>query len=174
MRKFLKVAGIATLVVVISAVIVVGIALAQEPTPTPGGQPAWGHGCGMWGKGGWGAFDAVAEALGLTPEQLFSELHAGKSLTDLAQEKGVDLQTVYDAMAAARKESMRQAIEQAVTDGRISREQADWMLQGLERGWLGGHRFGGRGFRGGFKFGAPAQPQGSGFPGRFFTPGKSI
>jgi hypothetical protein len=29
---------------------------------------------------------------------------------------------------------MQQAIEQAVEDGRLSQEQADWLLKGLEQG----------------------------------------
>ena len=70
---------------------------------------------------------------------------------------------------------MRQAIEQAVTDGRISRDQADWMLKGLDQGWLGGHGFLGHGFGPkGMKPGSQSQPQGSRFPGRFFVPGRSI
>ena len=175
MKKFLKVAGIATLVVVIGAAIVAGIALAQEPTPTPGARPFWGHGFGMWGKGGWGNFDAAAEALGLTPEQLFSELHAGKTLADVAQEKGVDLQAVQAAVAAARQEAMRQAIEQAVTDGKIGREQADWMLKGIENGWMGGRSFRGHGFRPwGVKPGAQDRPEGSLFEGRLAMPGQSL
>jgi hypothetical protein len=53
-------------------------------------------------------------------------------------------------MKAARGEAMRQAIEQAVEDGAMSREQADWMLEGLEKGFTPGGRgfgpgFGGRG-----------------------------
>jgi hypothetical protein len=182
MNKFLKVAGIATLVAVVGIVAVAGFAMAQNPTPTPGGRPGlhggfgWmGPGFGLMGGGDWSTFDAAAQALGLTPEQLFSELHSGKTLSDLAAEKGVDLQAVQDAMAAARKDAMQQAIEQAVTDGKISREQADWMLQGLENGWLGGHGFRGHGW--GHKGLNPAgqvQPQGSRFQGRFVTPGQSL
>jgi hypothetical protein len=175
MNKFLKVAGIATLVAVIGVVAVAGFAMAQEPTPTPNGWRGLGHGFGLMGHGDWNTFDAVAEALGLTPEELFTELHSGKTLTDLAEEKGVDLQAVQDAMAAARKDAMQQAIEQAVTDGKISREQADWMLQGLEQGWMGGRGFRGHGCGfGGLKPRGQAQPQGSGFQGRFFAPGRSL
>jgi hypothetical protein len=38
----------------------------------------------MGGQGGWAVFDAAAKALGLTPEQLFTELHSGKTLSDVA------------------------------------------------------------------------------------------
>jgi hypothetical protein len=111
----------------------------------------------------------------LSPEQLFTELHGGKTLSDLATEKGVDLQAVQDAMDAARKEAMQQAIEQAVTDGKISREQADWMLQGLQNGWMGGPGFPGHGpGPGGLNPGGQAQPEGSRFQGRFAAPGQSL
>ncbi len=175
MNRFLKVAGIATLVAVVGIVAVAGFALAQAPTPIPGGGLGFGRGFGLMGGGNWSTFDAAAEALELTPDQLFTELHSGKTLSDLATEKGVDLQAVQDAMAAARKEAMQQAIEQAVADGQISREQADWMLQGLEQGWMGGRGFPGHGFGpGGLNPGDQVQPQGSLFQGRFFAPGQSL
>jgi hypothetical protein len=175
MSKFWKVAGIATLVAVAGVVAVAGFALAQAPTPTPNGGFGFGRGFGLMGGGDWSTFDAAAQALGLTPDQLFTELHAGKSLSDLATEKGVDLQVVQDAMDAARKEAMQQAIEQAVADGQISREQADWMLQGLVQGWMGGRGFPGHGFGpGGLNPGDQVQPQGSRFQGRFIAPGQSL
>jgi hypothetical protein len=175
MNKFLKVAGIATLVAVVGVVAVAGFALAQDPTPTPNGGFGFGRGFGLMGGGDWSTFDAAAQALGLSPEELFSELHSGKSLSDLATEKGVDLQVIQDAMDAARKEAMQQAIEQAVADGQISREQADWMLQGLENGWMGGRGFPGHGFGpGGLNPGDQVQPQGSRFQGRFAAPGQAL
>jgi hypothetical protein len=173
MNKFLKVAGIATLVAVVGVVAVAGFALAQGPTPD--GWPGLGCGLGWMGRGDWSTFDAAAEALGLSPEQLFTELHSGKTLTDLAEEKGVDLQSVYDAAQATRQEAMRQAIEQAVEDGQMSREQADWMLKGLEQGWMGGRGFRGHGFRpGGFNPEGQVQPQGSGLQRPFAMPGRSL
>ncbi len=173
MNKFLRIAGMATLVAVVGVVAVVGIALAQEPTTPPDGWPGLGRGFGLMGRGGWATFDAAAGALGLTPEQLFAELRAGKTLSDLAEEKGVDPQAITDAMTAARQEAMQQAIEQAVQDGKMSREQANWLLQGLKNGWMGGRGFRGHGFRfGGFN--PEGQPQGSGFRRPFALPGQSL
>jgi hypothetical protein len=178
-NKFLKVAGIATLVAVVGMVAVAGFALAQGPTDQPSGWlgPGPGLGFGLRGVGEWSTFDAAAEALGLTPDQLFTELHSGKTLSDIATEKGVDLQAVQDAMNAARQAAEQQAIEQAVTDGQISREQADWMLQGLQNGWLGGPGFPGHG-RGGpggmMNPGDQGQPQGSRFQERLAVPGQSL
>jgi hypothetical protein len=96
-------------------------------------------------------FDTAAEALGLTPEKLFSKLHGGKSLQDIAEEQGVEMETVQEALTAARDEAMRDAIAQAVEDGNMSQEQADWLLEGLDNGSMPhGRGFGhGRGMRSG-------------------------
>jgi hypothetical protein len=175
MNKFWKVAGIATLVAVVGVLAVAGFALAQEPTTPPDGGPGPGPGFGLMDGGDWSTFDAAAEALGLSPEELFTELHAGKSLSDLATEKGVDLQTVQETMEAVRQEAQQQAIEQAVADGQISREQADWMLEGLEQGWMGGAGLPGHGFGpGGLKPGDQVRPEGSQFQGRFAAPNQSL
>jgi polyhydroxyalkanoate synthesis regulator phasin len=93
----------------------------------------FGRGGFGWARGGmWTMFDTAAETLGLTPEELFAELRAGKSPAEIAEEQGVDVEALYDAMNAARGEAMRQAIQQAVEDGRITQEQADQMLERLE------------------------------------------
>ena len=169
MSKFLKVAGISLLTAVVGLAVVAGISLAQGPsgTPTPGDKSGAGPGLdlGMMGAGGdWTVFDAAAKALGLTPEQLFSELHSGKTLTDVAKDKGVDIKTVTQAMSDVRQAAMKKAVEQAVTDGRMTRDQADWTLKGIENGWMGGMGgpgFGGRGPGGPGGQGGqpPAQPQ---------------
>jgi hypothetical protein len=166
-KRLFLLSGAALVALLLVGLIGVTAVSAQEPTPEPQVPFGWhgvrggrgGFGCGMFGLGRgdqWTMFDVAAEALGLTPEELFAELHAGKSLTEIAEAKGVDVQTVYDAMSAARAEAGKQAIQQAVEDGRISQEQADWMLQGLEKGWMGGHGFG-RGF--GPKGGPPPQSE---------------
>lgn len=158
-KRLILLGGAALIVLLLAGLAGATFVFAQEPTPPVpfgGRSGGWGHGgfglCGFGRAGGgqWTMFDTAAEALGLTPEEFFAELHAGKSLDEIAEAKGVEVQTVYDAMNAARAEAEKQAIQQAVEDGRISQEQADWMLQGLGKGWLGGHGFGhGFGHRGG-------------------------
>jgi hypothetical protein len=157
-RKWLIVAGVGLTAILLVLAVAVPT-LAQNPTPTPStpatpkGWFGWGRGFGMRGGNSWQSFDAVAKVLGLTPEQLFSELHSGKTLEDIAKEKGVDMQKVYDAVNASQTEAMKAAIEQAVTDGKLTREQADWLLKGLELGMVPGGRGMGRGFGRGFGFG---------------------
>lgn len=130
MSKMFKVGVIGLLIVGALTVVMAGSALAQEPDPLD--KPFGGFGRGGFGPfvGGdrWTMFDAVAEALGLTPEGLFAELHAGKSLSEVAEAQGVDTETLSDAMQAARVE----AIQQAVEDGTLTQEQADRMLERLE------------------------------------------
>ena len=163
-KRFMILAGAALAVVLLGAAVVVP-AFAQEATPTPE-APCFGRGGGFgaWG-GSWTMFDTAAEALGLTPEEFFAELHAGKTLGEIAEGQGVEMEDVQDAIKAARVEAMREGIQQAVEDGRITQEQADWMLEGLEQGFLpmgrgfgfggfgmgGGHRGGGMGFGHGMK-----------------------
>jgi hypothetical protein len=156
MSRVLRVGIVALLVVGALSVAMTGTALAQEETPTP--APFTGHGFAR-GLGGQVGLEAAAEALGMTADELSTQLWGGKTLADLAEAAGVDLQDVRDAVNAALEAAQRDAIEQAVEDGTITREYADWLLQGLDNGYLGGHgfgHFGGRGgSRGSFGFGMP-------------------
>lgn len=133
MSKTFKVGLVGLLVVGALTAVMVGSALAQEPTPPDSADrpfAGWGRGgFDYFGGDGWTMFDAAAEALGLTPEELFAELHAGKSLAEVAEAQGVDVETLQDAMQAARVE----AIQQAVEDGTLTQEQADRMLERPER-----------------------------------------
>ena len=143
-KKLLILAGVALIVLLLAGLAGATFVFAQEPTPPiPFGWHGGGRGMGgfggrgmggfAWSGGGpWTMFDTAAEALGLTPEELFAELRTGKSLAEIAEAKGVEVQTVYDAMNAARGEAMQQALQQAVEDGRITQEQADQMIERLE------------------------------------------
>jgi len=137
----------ATIIALVGVLAIGTVAFAQDPTPeAPFG--CHGRGFGFWGGGMWSTFDATAEALGLTPEQLFAELRAGKGLADIAEGQGVDLEAVYDVMKAARVEAMKQAVQQAAEDGRMSQEQADWLLEHMREGmeWRLSNSFGSGGF----------------------------
>ena len=166
---FKKYFGMATLVAVAAALSISSAAMAQSsttPTPTapdstvptaPVGAPP-GH------RGGFGlhseaALAAAAEALGLTADDLQAQLWGGKTLADLADEKGVDIADVQAAVEQALIEETRAAIEQAVTDGTLTQDKADWLIEGLNAGYWGpgvkgdfglGIGPGGRGGRHGF------------------------
>lgn len=107
--------------------------------------PRGGH--GLDGAG----LEAAAGALGMSTEDLAAVLEAGTTLPELAQEAGVAVEQVFEAMGAARAESVRERIEQGLEDGSLTQDQADWLLEGLEKGYLDGP---GSGLDGRFERGA--------------------
>jgi polyhydroxyalkanoate synthesis regulator phasin len=91
------------------------------------GMMGRGFGLGMMGDSGDSLIAVAADKLGMTVDELTTQLKDGKTVADLAQEKGVDLQTIVDAFLASRQEWL----SQAVTDGKITQEQADQMLENM-------------------------------------------
>lgn len=94
----------------------------------------------------------VAEALGITPDELQQALADGKTVADLIDEQGLDRATFQQNLTDARQA----AIEQAVGDGVITQDQADQLQSmphfglgefghGPGAGTNGGGMFGGRG-----------------------------
>ena len=153
-RKF-KIGMAGLLVLAALTVLASGTVLAQEETPDESTPKALGQrgrgrdfGRGMM-RGGEVALEAAAEALGMTADEMSTQLWGGKTLADLAEQAGVDLQDVQDALKAAQEAAHRDAIEQAVEDGNLTREHADWLLEGLDNGYIGGRDLGGFGGRGG-------------------------
>jgi hypothetical protein len=122
------------------AVVVIGVigatnAYAQNASSTPfhGRGPGGGRGP-MGGVG----LEAAAGVLGMTTDELTTALQGGKTLEEIADEAGVDIQDVQDAIQAAHATEMRERIQQAVNDGTITQENADWLLEGLDKGFIGG------------------------------------
>ncbi|WP_100499284.1 hypothetical protein [Geodermatophilus chilensis] len=73
---------------------------------------------------------AAAEALGMGEEDLRTALEAdGATLAQVAEDQGVAVDTVVQALVQAEQER----IAQAVADGRITQEQADERLADLEQ-----------------------------------------
>jgi hypothetical protein len=130
-------------VLVVVGAIGAGIAYADNSTPpTPASMPADGRGP----HGGRGMsqaeLEAAAKVLGMTADELSTALQNGTTLETLADKAGIELQAVQDAISAVRTEEMRTQIEQAVTDGTMTRDKADWLLEGLDKGYLDGPGFG--------------------------------
>jgi hypothetical protein len=88
----------------------------------------FGHGGFMLGGGENSLISIAADKLGMTVSELTTELRNGKSIADLASEKGVDTQLIVDAYV----EQVTTSLDQAVTNGRITQSQADTMLQQLQ------------------------------------------
>jgi hypothetical protein len=51
--------------------------------------------------------DAAAEVLRLTPQGLFTELHEGERLSDVAEAQGKELEAVQEGGRGARVEAVR-------------------------------------------------------------------
>jgi polyhydroxyalkanoate synthesis regulator phasin len=89
------------------------------PQGGPGGRGGPG-GPGGFGERGFGGGADAAAAIGITPQQLRTEL-AGKSLADVAKAHG---KTAAD-VATALKNAAHTRIDQAVTAGRLTADQAN-------------------------------------------------
>jgi hypothetical protein len=149
MSKLVSRIGLATAVTVLTVGVLSAVAYVQ-PAAAAESPVVAAHGGGP-GLRSEAALEAAAEALGMTADELSTQLWAGESLADLAEEAGVDLQVVQDAVTAANLEAQREAIAEAVADGTITQAHADWLLEGLDNGYWGagsGFGFGPRGFGG--------------------------
>jgi Protein of unknown function (DUF2680) len=83
---------------------------------------------------------AVAKELGLTYDELQTALQT-KTLAQIAEDEGVELEKLQQVA----QDAWKAAIEKLVTEGKLTREQADWMLQRMDA--AGFPMFGqGRGF----------------------------
>ena len=74
--------------------------------------------------------DAAAEYLGVTDEELREALRSGKSLAEIAEEKGKSVEGLKDALLADAEARLDEAVEQE----KLTREQADRILERLREG----------------------------------------
>ncbi len=159
---------ISALIVAVLAALGVGMVYAQTqnpPTPTcPGNCPGLSQD-GYWqpnggsGRGGpsWDGsstgqgfmheymIDAFAGALNLTPEELEARLEAGDTMGIIAQEVGMSIEQFFNLMLQAREE----ALQAAVSDGSLTQEQADGMLNHMNQRGFGSRGSGASQFGGG-------------------------
>ena len=100
-----------------------------RPAGVPGGMRGEeGHGKGGHGpRGLMAAADAVAKVLGMTADELKTELQSGKSLADVAKAKGVDVEKVKAAIAA----DVKAHLDEEVASGEHSQAEADQKLANL-------------------------------------------
>jgi predicted DNA-binding protein YlxM (UPF0122 family) len=83
----------------------------------PGGPGGRGHGRGP-------GLDAAAEALGITADELRTELEGGATIAEVAEAKGVEKQAVIDAMVA----ELQAHLDEEVASGEHTQEEADAKL----------------------------------------------
>ncbi len=148
MSKKWKIVTAVLAVTLLTAVFGTGLALADGPEPYgPGPHFGWERGPGLdggrrgpgmgWGRRGpglgWGStgvnlFDVAAEALDMTPGQLWDELSAGKSLADILADKGLETKDLAEAFLDAQREALAEAVEK----GDLTQKQADAILVLME------------------------------------------
>jgi hypothetical protein len=154
-KLLIVIAGLLAALVVVSVVGATGV-FAQGTTVTPipnqGKVLGGGHGRGL----GTAELEAAAKVLNMTTDELSTALQSGKTLEQIASDQGVDFTKVQAAIQAAHITEMRARIDQAVKDGTITQANADWLNEGLDKGYVGvpgafGFGFGGP--RGGHGFG---------------------
>lgn len=128
--------GIVMLVLSVLVAGLAGVVLAQDDAPQPGdlcpfGGTCSGHGLGGYGMRGNGYAGSLptllAEALGMTTEDLYAAQMDGQTVAEIAAAQGVELADVVAAVVAPRAERLAQA----VADGTLTQEQADTMLAAM-------------------------------------------
>jgi polyhydroxyalkanoate synthesis regulator phasin len=122
------------------------------PFRGPGGGP--GH--GVWGAGV--TPETIAEALGISQDELMAELSGGKSLAEVAGDHGMSVDEFSEALLS----QVKAQLGGLVAEGKLTQEQADAMLERIEENIDG--IVNGQGVPGGF--GGPGRgPGGFGFGG---------
>lgn len=105
----------------------------------------------MSASGGMHTFvwNALADTLDLTSDELTAEVNSGKTIAQIAEEKGVSRTDLAAALETAHKD----ALTQAVTNGYLTQDQADgilaqmagryeWMIDNMGAGGMMGGRGG--------------------------------
>jgi lambda repressor-like predicted transcriptional regulator len=110
-------------------------------------------GAGFGHHGGWFGLETAAETLGMTEDELRTALDAeGATLASIAEDKGVAVDQLIDALVKAKQERIAKAVEegmpQDVADERLADLQervTEWVNATHEdmpwggRGWWGHH-----------------------------------
>jgi hypothetical protein len=91
--------------------------------PGQGPQPMGGRGHGFGGPQN-SLVAVAAQVLGMDQPTLVATLNTGKTIADVAKEKGIATDKIVDAFLAARAEMLKTA----VAAGRMTQAQADTML----------------------------------------------
>lgn len=137
MKKFQKMLGLA--VVVILTLGVVGAASANGGTPASQSGRGGGRGRGTSDQTGTGVpvemnvnlservddlfSQALADALGIPLDEFLARQEAGETFAQMALDLGFAPEEIAGMMTAARAA----ALDQAVADGVLTQEEADWL-----------------------------------------------
>ena len=139
MKKLLIIVGV--LGTTLLALGAMGLAFAQTESPQPFTNPGYGHGM-MGGRGRYGGgmvygevglyheviHESFAETLGITAEQLEARLEGGEMMWQIVEAEGATWEEFITLMQQARSTMLEQAVE----EGTMSQEQADFMNSRLQ------------------------------------------
>lgn len=87
-----------------------------------------GHGGRGGHGGGFGGLETAATAIGITADELRTQLEAGKSVAQVAEAEGVSTQAVIDALVTAAEEHLAEE----VASGEHTQAEADAKLADIE------------------------------------------
>jgi hypothetical protein len=170
MSRITKYLGLTALVLIVTALGVGAVFAQTAAPPATANTPQMHGGFGRGGICGQAGLDAAAKALKMTTQDLTAQLWGGQTLSGLADKAGVKIADVQSAVEAACQQAMKDAINQAVKDGKITQANADWLIEGIDKGYIGGKggfgmgfgmEMGGRGFMGHRGFGGFRMPKGT-------------
>ncbi len=117
-RKWMKF-GVLSMALVFGLFLAASVASAQGPGQGPIGPGGRGFG------GPQNSLVAIAaQVLGMDQSTLVATLNTGKTIADVAKEKGISTDKIVDAFLAPRAETLKNA----VAAGRMTQAQADAML----------------------------------------------
>jgi hypothetical protein len=125
MKKGLKLLGLAVGVMALMVLTLGSTVFADTPEETD--TQSYCGGYGWHGFQGEGAVcsETVSELLGITPEELCDLRQEGKSLAEVAADKGIAVDELVEAIMAEKIA----AVQARVDEGTITQEQADLMIQ---------------------------------------------
>lgn len=131
--KWFKLGALAVVATIAGSVLLGNSAAAQTPAPTTPAQTAtvgrgygMGGGTGMFMQGRMGGQSnslvaVTATTLDMSQTDLVAALNSGKTIADVAKEKGVALDKIVEAFIAPRAK----LLQESVTAGRLTQAQAD-------------------------------------------------
>jgi hypothetical protein len=83
----------------------------------------------------------LAQAIDLTPEELQARHDAGETMWQIAESEGLSAEEIQELMLSAHDT----ALEDAVANGQLREDQAEWMDTHMEQMWSGEYGNGGFG-----------------------------
>ncbi|MFH0890805.1 MAG: hypothetical protein V1856_02110 [Candidatus Liptonbacteria bacterium] len=141
-----------TKILMYAALPIIGLGILGYGTASAAG---WGMGMGKMDPEQFASmqqskFQAEAELLGMSADEVKNAWSQGKTLLDIAKEKGVTEEQLQVKMKEVRLKQIREGLQSLVSKGIITQTQADQRLKFMEnnvgngrkvgRGMMGGHR----------------------------------